>query len=103
MTNKIDHAAEALSALAAFSEEGYAHDVGYRKQELLTEAQVHATLALAEQQRIATLVALNIHHEAIHAPGAFDALYFNAQTDIDARSPIWKVRPEIVAALGLDS
>jgi hypothetical protein len=57
MGEQIDHKAEALVALAAVSELGLSNDEGYRKQEMLTEAQVHATLYLAEQQRIANLIA----------------------------------------------
>lgn len=55
MTEQIDHAAEARRALAAATEtpaEGVVSDPW------LLAAQVHATLALVEQQRIANLLAL---------------------------------------------
>lgn len=57
-TERTDHAQEALSCIGLLAEIGYAADHGYRKQEYLAEAQVHATLALVEQQRIANLIAL---------------------------------------------
>lgn len=55
MSERIDHAAEAVNFLGAVSFDTYGDDD--RKVAL---AQVHATLALVEQQRIANLIALGI-------------------------------------------
>ena len=59
MTDRIDHAAEARKAI----ESAYPIALPYDSAEAqyhgaLMEAQVHATLALVEQQRIANLIAL---------------------------------------------
>lgn len=54
MNERIDHAAEAIAML-----ENYAPDY--------TVAQVHATLALVEQQRVANLIAYD--RSRIHFPG----------------------------------
>ena len=53
MTERIDHAAEAVNFLGAVTYDTHGDDD--RKVQL---AQVHATLALVEQQRIANLIAL---------------------------------------------
>lgn len=58
MTERIDHAAEARQCLGLIADIGYASDHGYRKQEYLAEAHVHATLALVEQQRAANIIAV---------------------------------------------
>ena len=52
MTNRIDHAAEAVGLLALAA-------AGVRdRRYLIAAAHIHATLAVAEQARIANLIAL---------------------------------------------
>lgn len=62
MTDNIDHAAEALRLIASGKERGHPSD----SDSPIAEAQMHATLALvaatekvAEQQRIANVIALS--------------------------------------------
>lgn len=50
MSQRIDHVAEAMKCIQ------WAHD--HSAPEMLDQAQVHATLALVEQQRVANLIAL---------------------------------------------
>lgn len=57
MTDRIDHAVEARTALAAAQMNPADADV--ITDPWLLAAQVHATLALVEQQRIANLIALS--------------------------------------------
>lgn len=80
MTERINHAAEALSYIQE------AHDMtptGYRKeagtQHALQEAHVHATLALVEQQRIANLIAM---HQSTFPPEMLDRDGWFAARDI---------------------
>lgn len=89
MTGRIDHAAEAARVLAATTEPGestYGNAMGY--------AQVHATLALAEQQRIANLIAL-YHRDPLHQTGSSASDFAEEAWDHLADSPIRR-------ALGLD-
>lgn len=69
MTDRIDHAVEALRVVSlpvTTEESTTANATAY--------AQVHATLALAEQQRIANLIALaNSTHQILHEQTAQDA------------------------------
>lgn len=53
MTERIDHTAQAVRVL-----DNFPHDDIADNQTALAWAQVHATLALVEQQRIANLLAL---------------------------------------------
>lgn len=57
MAERIDHAAEARKALGHIT----GVDPATNQITLALEAQVHATLALVEQQRIANLIALTDH------------------------------------------
>lgn len=95
MTERINHAAEALSYIQE------AHDMtptGYRKeagtQYALQEAQVHATLALVEQQRISNLIALFTASQDAENVGGAIADFANEIWDHMADEPIR-------AALGL--
>ncbi|MCT7018424.1 hypothetical protein, partial [Salmonella enterica] len=55
MTARIDHASEALKALGHIT----GVDEATNQITLALEAQVHATLALVEQQRLANLIAFH--------------------------------------------
>lgn len=106
MADRIDHVAEALSLLAtpaALAEsikgveevsEEWVDDLRDAAARSIATAQVHATLALVEQARIANLVALD-------ARGLVDAgLYESTRHPaLDSMVPI--LRPDIAAALGI--
>lgn len=78
MTKRIDHAEGARNLQA----HGYSES-----------AQVHATLALVEQQRIANLIALHRHEVEYDLNGGRSLLYKNGTEEL---------RPEIREALGID-
>lgn len=64
MTETIDHAAEARQIVETFyapSPEG---------AQMITEAQVHATLALVEQQRLANLISIAMWNSRALVEGA---------------------------------
>lgn len=105
MSERIDHVAEALRCVEEthfwMEREG---DTAETQAANIAEAQVHATLALVEQQRnlveqqrIANLIAFNHHFEpSIDSSGMwFDE---NAGTGKGAK---WVVKPEYREALGL--
>ena len=83
MTERIDHVAEAVNFLGATVIDTYGDDD--RKAAI---AQVHATLALVEQQRIANVIALGEHWQSTGYDFA------------DSVAPVR--RDDIKAALGLD-
>lgn len=68
MTERIDHAAQAVGLEQAAWQKGVpdgdalirTHE---QRQDMILSAQVHATLALVEQQRIANLIALSAWQE----------------------------------------
>ena len=90
MSERIDHVAEALRVARQANGKTTEQAVP-----LVAVAQVHATLALVEQQRIANLIALGRTGRV--APGTI----FNEQlSSFDFDSP-QTLRPEIREALGL--
>ena len=101
MTDRIDHAAEAVAL----------HNLAVTAQHqgdprhLIAAAHVHATLALIEQARIANLVALaGSHNPILHEQVAEDAAEtlaaFHEHADL-ALAGWYEVRPDIAAALGI--
>ena len=102
MTDRIDHAAEALALLRRVS--GSRMSDGEASVSV-SAAQAEANLALVEQARLANLIALATYTEGDEIP---DLLRAEAQaalapwvpTDPDDEYP--QVRPEVAAALGLD-
>jgi len=60
MSEPIDHVAEAIGLRQLASAPAYAEQHG----NLLAAAQVHATLALVEQQRYANLIAFMVQYES---------------------------------------
>lgn len=70
-----------------------------RATELLARAQVYATLAVAEQSRIANVLAFS---DAGPSYRTDRGLYVNAQTDRDATFAIWQLAPEIAAELKIE-
>lgn len=103
MTERTDHAAEARKAI----ESTYPIALPYDSAEAqyhgaLMEAQVHATLALVEQQRIANLIALAEHTQrrygtvAGEAGGVGTLLSYGETPDSNMR-----VRNDVAYALGI--
>ena len=108
MTNRIDHAAEAVGLLALAA-------AGVRdRRYLIAAAHIHATLAVAEQARIANLIALaklagrdeDAHEEvAAAAYGALNALisYQDVPNGHSGPDEAAVLRPDIAAALGIEA
>ena len=108
MTNRIDHAAEAVGLLALAA-------AGVRdRRYLIAAARIHATLAVAEQARIANLIALaklagrdeDAHEEvAAAAYGALNALisYQDVPNGHSGPDEVAVLRPDIAAALGIEA
>ena len=105
MTNRIDHAAEAVGLLALAA-------AGVRdRRYLIAATHIHATLAVAEQARIANLIALaklagrdeDAHEEvAAAAYGALNAL-ISYQDGHSGPDEVAVLRPDIAAALGIEA
>ena len=108
MTNRIDHAAEAVGLLALAA-------AGVRdRRYLIAAAHIHAPLAVAEQARIANLIALaklagrdeDAHEEvAAAAYGALNALisYQDVPNGHSGPDEVAVLRPDIAAALGIEA
>ena len=99
MTDRIDHATEARRLISAVP----ARDTYART----AYAQVHATLALVEQQRIANLIALAgsrnpILREQVAEDAAEALATFHEHADL-ALGGWHEVRPDIAAALGIEA
>lgn len=93
MTERIDHASEArveLDIAQRWPSETFAVQTGEHKADVLAAAQVHATLALVEQQRLANILTL---------VGDEDPETVNDNLIEVGADPV-KVRADIVAALG---
>lgn len=92
MTERIDHATTAKAILANTKPEEFGTTANW-----LAAAQVHATLALVEQQRIANLVTLASGNPSTIQRSASRALLeLDPETKCDEN-----VRPEIKEGLGL--
>lgn len=81
---RIDHVNDAMACLIAA--DGYLsadmpHETGEYKSDVIAVAQVHATLALVEQQRIANLIALG---NAEHGPYRYLDAGWTDLTSMDA-------------------
>lgn len=92
MAERIDHAAKAEQIVA----ETPSKITELEAVSWFAEAQVHATLALVEQQRIANLIAL----EAQCTGEADQALYIETGPEWGA---VRELRPDIKAALGIEA
>ena len=110
MTDRIDHAAEAVALLNLAAAAQHRGD----PRHLIAAAQVHATLALVEQQRIANLAALaslagrdeDVHEEvAAAAYGALNAMirYQDVPNGHAGPDEVAALRPDIAAALGIEA
>ena len=110
MSDRIDHAAEAVGLL------NFAVTAQHRgdPRHVIAAAHVHATLAVAEQARIANLVALaklagrdeDVHEEvAAAAYGALNALirYRDVPNGHAGPDEVVVLRPDIAAALGIEA
>ena len=97
MTDRIDHAAEALALLNLAAAAQHQGD----PRHLIAAAQVNATLALVEQQRIATLIALaDSTTSTVAHRQTEEALYGRVVTHVALAPPL---RPNIAAALGIEA
>lgn len=92
MNNRIDHAAEAVTCLKQ------AHGkYTEQAQVLMAQAQVHATIALVEQQRLANLTTL----ATLPSDSLSDDLREGAVRALINPGAGW--RPEVAAALGIEA
>ncbi len=104
-TERIDHAAEAMRCLDIPSHfirnDGTSPEGG----RMVAEAQVHATLALVEQQRIANLIALTGLGGELYLASreAAEALTRRAPDPNNPGDVGRVLRLDIAAALGVDS
>lgn len=93
MTDRIDHVGWARAFVSNAEDAFDPNETGSRDSATVAEnlafAQVHATLALVEQQRIANVIAVGAHWQDTGHPA------------LDAMIPV--LRDDIAAALGLDS
>ena len=94
MADRIDHAAEAQRLLHQWS------------REAMPVAQVHASLAIAEQLRIGNLIALGYggdEADCDQARADARAALVNWHAHEDPEMGGWpEIRPDIAAALGID-
>lgn len=95
-----DHYSEALSFLRATAIDTYGDP-----DRKVAVAQVHATLALAEQQRVANLIALAHSHHRHLGRAAYRALAkVNLECDYDGnKTGQDKVSPDIARALRIET
>ena len=101
MTERIDHAAEARK-LIAWGEEWMREQGSTDATNIATamHAQTHATLALAEQARVANIISLSVKQGLSHDVEAWVSSW---DEELNAEGKITKIelRPDIAAALGL--
>lgn len=95
---RFDHVAQALSLDSAADQHLVTEEFAFADM-ALKSAQVHATLALVEQQRIANLIALTRLSDDEMRIEAEDSL-FEPDPTLGHGKP-WSVRPGIREALGL--
>lgn len=93
---RIDHAGKARQILAEIPDG--ATEAG--TMAWCAEAQVHATLALVEQQRIANLIALAAPQPGIGTGGEVSLPSWMPATD--GKIAYMRLRPEIADALGME-
>lgn len=95
MTERIDHAKEAGRHLRFLAENLRTEELAFADLNA-KEAQVHATLALFEQQRIANLIALG---EATFPDGS--RIYSRAVVELGEQVESYGLRAEVREGLGL--
>jgi len=102
MTERIDHAERARHTMRQ-TLDCCETDENTGALVSMAAAQVHATLALVEQQRIANLIALNQCEDGNgwQAEGQHDGIYEHVETGQFSGDNGTRVRPEIKEALGL--
>lgn len=108
MTIRIDHAAQTrdhLEVAERYASEDWPIQTGEHKVDILAVAQVHATLALVEQQRIANVIALAAQPEQFGPEPAAEARRALIQMVQDPEDGEYthRVRPAIAAALGIET
>lgn len=95
MSDRIDHAAEAVGLLALAVTAQHQGD----PRHLIAAAQAYAALALVEQQRIANLIALASSTDSIAARAQAEITLFERVTRGSYLALL--LRPDIAAALGI--
>lgn len=95
MTDRIDHAAEAVALLNLAVTAQHQGD----PRHLIAAAQAYAALALVEQQRIANLIALASSADSIAARAQAEITLFERVTRGSYLALL--LRPDIAAALGI--
>ncbi len=95
MTDRIDHAAEAVALLNLAVTAQHQGD----PRHLIAAAQAYAALALVEQQRIANLIALASSTDSIAARAQAEITLFERVTRGSYLALL--LRPDIAAALGI--
>ena len=93
MSDRIDHAAAALKTLGQIR----GVDEATNQVTLAIEAQVHATLALVEQKRIANRIELGIALSDTAAQGSLGRVLFTPEHEFSMS----EILPEIREGLGL--
>lgn len=94
MTDRIDHAAEAVALLNLAVTAQHQGD----PRHLIAAAQAYAALALVEQQRIANLIALASSTDSIAARAQAEITLFER---VRGSYLALLLRPDIAAALGI--
>ena len=105
--SRTDHVRVACGCVEAARQQA-ARETRFTPELLIAEAQVHATLALVEQQRIANLIALS---QAEDQSGIQSELAMQAVWTHGPANPAWQERydreprptPDIAAALGINT
>lgn len=95
MSDRIDHAAEAVALLNLAVTAQHQGD----PRHLIAAAQAYAALALVEQQRIANLIALASSTDSIAARAQAEITLFERVTRGSYLALL--LRPDIAAALGI--
>lgn len=103
---RFDHATEARALLIqgdAFTSSDMVLQTGEAKADVIALAQVHATLALVEQQRIANLVALSQAEDGNGwASEQAIAAVFREHWNDETGQGHCTIAPDIAAALGIE-
>ena len=103
MTERTDRVAAAERLLTYLASRDGGPDVTLSAEAVTQAAQVHATLAIAEQLRIANLVALaTARHPMLSEQVAEDAARTLAVFVPHSMGGYFHVRPDIAAALGIE-
>ena len=103
MTERTDRVAAAERLLTYLASRDGGPDVTLSAEAVTQAAQVHATLAIAEQLRIANLIALaTARHPMLSEQVAADAAHALTEFHEHSMGGYHQARPDIAAALGTE-